>query len=618
VPDEPERSTQGKRQHHLEACRRYLVLAILSLFVGFLFAKNLATPILYLADRAKSITSGDFSVDIRINRKDELGTLGEAFRAMVIQLRERLAFSQGILSGIVAPFIVADVNGKIIYLNEQILQYWGIPGKPEEQYGKTPGEFFYNGGEQKTPIDHVLENQEMLLDVPLTRINAKMEKKFMRITTSPFWDMDGNLMGACQLIIDETESRKQQNRVMALHEHINLSINEAYKIAGQQAAAFSRLNDQLGKTSQAADAQTGASDQTTQSISEMIVTLEGLAEKAKQTTEDTRATRHEAEDGRRVVTETVVCINKVADFAARTEAACKALSERATNITHVVELIKDIADQTNLLALNAAIEAARAGDLGRGFAVVADEVRKLAEKTMLATDEVGKSVSALQTEMSHTVELTGHTMEMVRNSTELAEKSGESLERIVAIADKAVGEVFAISSATTEQAHTGASIADSMQSISVMARQSLQNMVDSKEFVKELERYSSELKQIIDSMSHDRRGEERITVDSPYVVSLKDSKGASCDYRIVDISLSGIRLETVTGGSVDFGEHEIVRIIAGKPPLQQLLDNAEGSIAWKDGPLCSVRFAKPLSGTEDDLIRAVAATQRGWHNSPAA
>lgn len=72
------------------------------------------------------------------------------------------------------------------------------------------------------------------------------------------------------------------------------------------------------------------------------------------------------------------------------------LGGQAENIGKVLGVINDIADQTNLLALNAAIEAARAGDAGRGFAVVADEVRKLAEKTMLATKEVGNAILAIQ------------------------------------------------------------------------------------------------------------------------------------------------------------------------------------------------------------------------------
>lgn len=73
----------------------------------------------------------------------------------------------------------------------------------------------------------------------------------------------------------------------------------------------------------------------------------------------------------------------------------QALGEATSTIQQTVRLISEIAEQTNLLALNAAIEAARAGEMGRGFAVVADEVRKLAERTRVATQEIGRIITTL-------------------------------------------------------------------------------------------------------------------------------------------------------------------------------------------------------------------------------
>jgi methyl-accepting chemotaxis protein len=167
-----------------------------------------------------------------------------------------------------------------------------------------------------------------------------------------------------------------------------------------------------------------------------------------------------------------------------------------------MNVISDIADQTNLLALNAAIEAARAGDAGRGFAVVADEVRKLAEKTMQATNEVGKHIHDVQESTRKSIQNTDATAKAILSSTDLAGKSGEALREIVSIVDQTADQVRGIATASEEQSAASEEISRSTEDINRIASETAEAMVQSGQAVSELARLASELRAIINNMNH--------------------------------------------------------------------------------------------------------------------
>ncbi len=133
-----------------------------------------------------------------------------------------------------------------------------------------------------------------------------------------------------------------------------------------------------------------------QTAQEVARTAANAADNADNATNSVKQTETEISESTRSVTD----LSKEMQNAS---SAVQAVSQRSADIKKILDVIGAIADQTNLLALNAAIEAARAGDNGRGFSVVADEVRSLASKTAESVGEIGKVITALQSEVDHTV-----------------------------------------------------------------------------------------------------------------------------------------------------------------------------------------------------------------------
>ena len=116
-----------------------------------------------------------------------------------------------------------------------------------------------------------------------------------------------------------------------------------------------------------------------QSIDEMAIGIERIAENSQRASTLSAATMSSASEGNESVKLTLQQMVRIQETVSKTGKTIEELHNQSKEIDDIVTVITGIADQTNLLALNAAIEAARAGDAGKGFAVVADEVRKLAE-----------------------------------------------------------------------------------------------------------------------------------------------------------------------------------------------------------------------------------------------
>lgn len=191
---------------------------------------------------------------------------------------------------------------------------------------------------------------------------------------------------------------------------------------------------------------------------ELRSTAESLSSAAEQTTGQTKAVSHVAENASenvqtvataseelsssigeisRQAEQSTTITHQAVNEAAKVNDKAEGLDAAARKIGDVLGLIQDIAEQTNLLALNATIEAARAGEAGKGFAVVASEVKSLANQTAKATEEIAQQISGMQAATSETVAAIGD----IRSIIDQIGENAQSIATAVVQQNDATGEI---------------------------------------------------------------------------------------------------------------------------------------------------------------------------------
>lgn len=235
--------------------------------------------------------------------------------------------------------------------------------------------------------------------------------------------------------------------------------------------------------------------ETAQKLDELRHSIDQVSSIATHTEDNSEMTVEFALQGRQVVNEAALEMEKISSTVNTTVEQIERLEDRTKQIGSIVNVISEISDQTNLLALNAAIEAARAGESGRGFAVVADEVRSLAQRTGDATSQIATMINEVQTETAASVAAMNTTQPQVENGKAQTQSASELLQNIEQQANDSLKKVKEVALATSSQVTVVGDISNAMGDISQMSSESIEHMQSNDNATNALNELASQLKQ---------------------------------------------------------------------------------------------------------------------------
>ncbi|MDR3640819.1 MAG: methyl-accepting chemotaxis protein [Humidesulfovibrio sp.] len=478
----------------------FVMLAAMAVLL-LLGGKMILRPLREIQAFALCQAAGNFEQCLLGEFSGELKEVSTALEAMAAKVQDSLGFTQGVLGGIAAPYVVVDEASVLTMTNQALLDLLQQEGRPKDFLGQNVAYFFYGDASRETVLSTAMkENRTVLREVDL--VGRKGATRRIYISASPLFNaINGKLMGALCLYTDLTDLRAKESQIMAHNQVVTDAAKKAEAVVHSLLDCSRRLASQIAQAEDGAALQRERAGSTIQAMGDMNESIRGATESADVTARGAENAGGKADEGADVVREVVASVEEVRGQALALKENMGNLGRQAEAIGQIMNVISDIADQTNLLALNAAIEAARAGDAGRGFAVVADEVRKLAEKTMNATREVGEAIGNIQQGTRANVAQVDQAARAIERTNELAGRSGEALGEIVGLVNDTTLRVRGIATAVELQASASAQVSTAVDEINDIALRTAAGMDDAARDVEELGHLADQLREVIEGMA---------------------------------------------------------------------------------------------------------------------